>query len=91
MKGMGSLARGHIPQYLRVEQLTPRELDVLRLVAQAARTQEIAGHLGISPRTVECHLGHVYGKLGIRGRLEAMLWTMGESRLDLHGYGDEYP
>jgi DNA-binding CsgD family transcriptional regulator len=58
------------------EQLTGRERDVLRLVAQAASTGEIADQLGISTRTVECHLQHVYAKLGVRGRCEAILWTM---------------
>jgi LuxR family maltose regulon positive regulatory protein len=59
-----------------VEPLSRREQEVLGLVVQAAGTREIAQQLGISPRTVECHLGNVYGKLGLRGRMEAMLWAM---------------
>jgi DNA-binding NarL/FixJ family response regulator len=61
-----------------VEPLTPRELDVLRLLAAAASTREIAERLDISPRTVETHLANVYGKLGVRGRTEAMLWAIRE-------------
>ena len=60
-----------------IEPLTPRERDVLRLVAEAANNGEIADELGISLRTVETHLASIYGKLGVRGRLEAVLWAVG--------------
>src|SRR5947209_17672854 len=58
------------------EPLTSREQDVLALLAVARTNREIAEHLHISLRTVECHLGSIYGKLGVRGRLEAMLWAV---------------
>ncbi len=48
--------------------LTPRELDVLRLVAQRLDNQEIAEHLSISVGTVKIHLHHVYDKLQVEGR-----------------------
>jgi len=57
-------------------ELTGRELTVLRLLAEAASTREIARSLAISPRTVETHLGNIYGKLMVRGRSEAMLWAI---------------
>jgi DNA-binding NarL/FixJ family response regulator len=61
-----------------VEPLTPRELEVLRLLAGAASNKEIAENLEISPRTVETHLANIYGKLAVRGRTEAMLWAINE-------------
>ncbi len=50
--------------------LTPRELEVVKLVAEAHTSEEIAGILGISPRTVDRHRENVLGKLGLRDRVE---------------------
>lgn len=61
-----------------IDPLTPRELEVLRLLAGAASNREIADRLDISPRTVETHLANIYSKLGVRGRTEAMLWAIRE-------------
>ncbi len=61
-----------------IEPLTPRELEVLCLLAGAATNREIADTLDISPRTVETHLANIYSKLGVRGRTEAMLWAIRE-------------
>jgi DNA-binding NarL/FixJ family response regulator len=49
------------------EQLSPRELDVLRLCAEGRTNDEIATALTLSPRTVERHLSNVYLKLGVSG------------------------
>lgn len=49
--------------------LTPSEHDVVALVAQGASNREIAHELGISRRTVESHLEHVFVKLDIKSRL----------------------
>lgn len=65
-----------------IEPLTAREIDVLKLLAGAASNREIADSLIISPRTVETHLANVYGKLGVRGRTEAMLWAIREGLTD---------
>jgi ATP/maltotriose-dependent transcriptional regulator MalT len=48
--------------------LTPRETEVLRLVATGRTNQQIAAQLVLSVRTVERHLSTVYDKLGVRGR-----------------------
>jgi DNA-binding NarL/FixJ family response regulator len=60
-----------------IEPLTPREKDVFRLLAKGAANREIAAELSISLRTVETHLAHIYGKLGARGRMEAILCAVG--------------
>jgi len=53
-------------------QLTPRELSTLRLMADGRSNKEIAGALGISERTVKTHLGHLFEKLGVTSRTEAV-------------------
>jgi DNA-binding CsgD family transcriptional regulator/pimeloyl-ACP methyl ester carboxylesterase len=52
--------------------LTARECQILGLVAQGLTNQEIAERLVVSVRTVETHLGNVYGKIGARGRTDAV-------------------
>jgi DNA-binding NarL/FixJ family response regulator len=53
-------------------QLTPRELATLRLMADGRSNKEIATALGISERTVKTHLGHLFEKLGVTSRTEAV-------------------
>ena len=53
--------------------LTPRELEIVRMVAQGLRTRVIGERLVISESTVKVHLHNIYEKLGIEGRLELVL------------------
>ena len=52
--------------------LTDREFEVLRAVAQGERSKEIAANLGISERTVKAHLASIYQKLGVDSRAGAI-------------------
>jgi len=52
------------------ESLTPTESSVVQLVADGLRNRDIAERLFISRRTVETHLTHIFGKLGISSRTE---------------------
>lgn len=54
-----------------VTDLTPREMDVLRLVVEAKTNGEIGMLLGISEKTVEKHLDTIFRKLGVASRVEA--------------------
>jgi len=55
-----------------VEPLTPREMEVLRLITAGLRNQEIAGQLFISVATVKRHITNIYGKLGVSHRTQAV-------------------
>jgi len=57
-------------------ELTPRELDVIRLVAEGLSNKEIGQQLAISPRTVNFHLDNLFAKLGVRSRTEAAILTL---------------
>ena len=52
------------------EALTPRELEVLRLLVRGNTNRQIAGLLGLSTRTVESHRANLMGKLGLTSRVE---------------------
>lgn len=55
--------------------LTPRELDIVRMVAQGLRNRDIGVRLSISEGTVKIHLHNVYEKLSVDGRLELLLYV----------------
>ena len=55
-----------------VETLTPRELEVLELLADGLPNKRIAARLGMSPETVKFHVSQVCGKLGVANRTEAV-------------------
>ena len=55
-----------------VESLTPRETQVLELVADGLSNKAIAAALGVSDETVKFHLGSILGKLGASNRTDAV-------------------
>lgn len=55
-----------------VESLTPREMEVLQLIAAGHSNQDIADRLFITVRTVKKHAGNIYGKLNVSRRTEAV-------------------
>ncbi|MGH2617350.1 MAG: helix-turn-helix domain-containing protein, partial [Thermomicrobiales bacterium] len=50
--------------------LSPRELDVLRLLVAGHHDREIAAALRVSPRTVQTHVANLFAKLGVNSRVE---------------------
>lgn len=63
---------------LDVYQLTPRELEVLGWVAKGKTNRDIAEILGMSPRTVNKHLEHIFVKLGVETRSAAAALVIGK-------------
>jgi DNA-binding NarL/FixJ family response regulator len=55
--------------------LSPREEQVLRLVAQGMSNKQIGASLGIAERTVKVHMGSVFRRIGVEDRTSAALWA----------------
>ena len=70
------LASGGRPRALDV--LTPRELEVLRLIAHGRSNKRIALELGVAEKTVKTHVGHVLAKLDLSDRTQAALYAARE-------------
>jgi len=65
------------------EALTPREREVLTLVADGLQNREIAVRLGVSEHTVKFHLGTIFGKLGASTRTEAVRKGLSTGVIDI--------
>ena len=65
--------------------LTTREMEILRLVAQGKRNRRISEDLGIALRTVKHHLEHIYHKAGLTGYNRIMLirWALITKQISL--------
>ena len=59
-----------------VGELSPRELDVLRLIARGLENPEIAAALNISPRTAKNHVSSILPKLGVPSRVQAAIYAV---------------
>jgi DNA-binding NarL/FixJ family response regulator len=58
-----------------LEQLTPREREVLQLIGTGATNAEISADLVVSELTVKSHVGHIFTKLGLRDRTQAIVYA----------------
>ncbi|MFD2610227.1 response regulator [Deinococcus taklimakanensis] len=64
------------------DDLSPRELEVLRVAASGRTNKEIARDLDISPRTVQVHLANIFSKLSVGSRTEAVLYGIRRGWID---------
>ena len=74
--------RGTSPSSGLADPLTPREAEVLRLVARGRANQQIARDLSISASTVKRHVERIGGKLGVRDRVRAAVRAIELGLLD---------
>ena len=58
------------------DELTPREREVVFLIADGATNQQIASRLGVTERTARTHVSHILAKLGLASRTQAAMWAV---------------
>jgi DNA-binding NarL/FixJ family response regulator len=66
-----------------LDQLTERELEVLKLASKGMTNQEIADQLVLSIRTVQAHLSNIFSKMGVGSRTEAVIQALRKGWLAL--------
>lgn len=62
------------------ERLTDREYQILLLLIQGKSNKQIAVSMDIDQKTVEQHLTHIYKKIGVTSRVNAILWGIAQNR-----------
>jgi len=68
-----------------VDMLSDREIEVLKLATRGLSNQDIADELCLSLRTVQAHLGHIFNKLEVSSRTEAVVRALKEGWVTLEG------
>ncbi|ACS85562.1 MULTISPECIES: two-component system response regulator NarL [Musicola] len=76
-----SLRENRHPGDRDIQQLTPREKDILKLIAQGLPNKVIARKLNITESTVKVHVKHLLKKMKLRSRVEAAVWVLQEKSL----------
>lgn len=64
-----------------IQQLTPRERDILKLIAQGLPNKLIARKLTITESTVKVHVKHLLKKMKLKSRVEAAVWVLGNKKV----------
>jgi len=96
LRGIRAVARGESPlspkaaqalltarkERVEVQDLSPRETEVLILVAKGLANKQVAQQLGISEKTVKAHLVSVFQRIGVSDRTQAAVWAHRRGLLD---------
>ncbi|KQX75126.1 response regulator transcription factor [Aeromicrobium sp. Root472D3] len=75
-----------LPADVAAAELSPREDEVLRLVAEGLANKQIARRLGITERTVKAHVGSVFRRIGVGDRTSAALWARDHLPAERHDH-----
>ena len=67
------------------DELTPREMDVLRLLAQGLSNRKIAARLDVNERTIKYHVSAILAKLEVSNRTEAVMRAIEQGLINLEG------
>ena len=81
------LERARSGEEVNADPLTPRELEVLKLVAKGMSNREIGDQLFISENTVKNHIRNILEKLHLHSRMEAVIYAVREHLLDIRADG----
>ena len=77
---MGTLNADQLPRYTPERTvLTPREVEVLRLLADGLTTRDIAAHLNVTFKTAACHRSRILEKLAVNSTVLALRWAIRQS------------
>lgn len=76
-------AAGKVQKEKTTETLSEREMEVLKLASRGLSNQDIATELCLSLRTVQAHLGHIFNKLQVSSRTEAVVRALKEGWITL--------
>lgn len=67
-----------------IEQLTPREIEILQALADGLEDREIAGRMYVSAGTVRTHMVSIHKKLGLNSRLQALVFAVRHGVVEIH-------
>jgi DNA-binding NarL/FixJ family response regulator len=82
-KRLSAEIAAEIAEHATDDALTPREIDVLRLIAKGNANKEIAGQLSLKEETVKVHVKNILGKLGVHDRTHAVTVGLKRGIIDL--------
>lgn len=74
-----------VPKRAHPHDLTEREVEVLCLVARGRSNKQVAQRLGVSPKTIDNHVQHIYEKIGVSTRSGATIFAMRHGLLEVMG------
>jgi DNA-binding CsgD family transcriptional regulator len=73
----------------RKENLTPRELEVLKLICEGYSSKEIAAKLKIAPKTATVHRANILGKAGVRNAVRLLRWAIKQGYVEVELPGEQ--